>query len=269
MVTYESVTIYTITMKDIELNPLDKNQRKLLQFGVVLMLCVFLLGYFIFVTKKNTTVYLENQNLHVFDESMTFAYPDRLSMHYPYLLVVKPEKQMTLIYNLEQKKKEKEINEIVLDYQNKKLLYVKDASTFIDEQDLGVLCEKGVIKSEKEILCVVKVDPNSMQNKLISIDVKSNKRKDLYISKNLITDLNVVDGKYYLGEIGIEDQKSYLVIDSKQMPVPNIVSMIYQMNGKPYFASFKSALNKEKEAYFEINGTSIIEQKDSKVILYK
>lgn len=256
-------------MKDVDPNPLDKNQRKLLQFGVVLMLCLFLLGYFVLASKKNTTVYLENQNLHIFDESMTFTYPDRLSLRYPYLFVTKPEDQLTYIYNLKLKKKERDVADVALDYQNGKLLWVRGSTTLLDNQDLGVLCEKGVIKSEREILCVVKVDPNSMQNKLIAIDIQSNTNKDLYISKNLITDMNVIDDKYYLGEIGIYDHKNFLVIEGKQRSVPNIVSMIYQMNGKPYFASFKSALNKEKEAYFEINGTSIIEQKDSKVILYK
>ncbi len=256
-------------MKDIELNPLDKNQRKLLQFGVVLMLCAFLIGYFFLVNKKNTTVYFENQNLHIFDESMTFAYPDRLSIHYPYFLVVKPDSQTTLIYNLDQKKKVKEVREVVLDYQNNKILSVRGASTFINDQDLGVLCEKGVIKSEKEILCIVKIDPNSMQNKLISIDIKSNKKKDLYISKNLITEMNVIDGKNYLGEITLDSQKNFLVVDNEQIAVPNLVSMIYVIQGKPYFASFKSALNQQKESYYEINDSSVIEQKDSKVILHK
>lgn len=256
-------------MKEIELNPLDKNQRKLLQFGVVLMLLVFLIGYFFFVSRKNQTVYLENQNLHIFDESMTFAYPDRLSMHYPYFLVVKPEKQMTLIYNLDKKQKEKEVHDVVLDYQNSKLLTVRGTSTFIEDKDLGVLCEKGVIKSELEVLCVVKIDPNSMQNKLIAIDIKSNTKKDLYISKNLITELSLIDDKYYLGEIGIDDQRNFLVIDDKQVPVPNLVSMVYKMQGKPYFASFRSVLNQQKESYYEINGSSVIEQIDSKVILYK
>jgi hypothetical protein len=256
-------------MKDIELNPLDKNQRKLLQWGVVLMLLVFLIGYFFVVSRKNITVYLENQNLHVFDESMTFSYPDRLSMHYPYLLVVKPEKQMTHVYNLEYKTKEKEIHEVVLDYQNSKLLTVRGASTFFEDQDLGVLCEKGVIKSESEVLCVVKIDLNSMQNKLIAIDIRSMAKKDLYISKNLITELSVIDGKYYLGEIGIDNQRNFLVVDGKQMAAPNLVSMIYVLRDKPYFASFKSVLNQQKESYYEINGSSVLEQKGSKITLYK
>ena len=256
-------------MKDIELNPLDKNQRKLLQWGVVLMLVVFLIGYFFFVSRRNTTVYLENQNLHVFDDSMIFTYPDRLSMHYPYLLVVKPEKQITEIYNLEQKKKEKEVGEIALDYQNSMLLYVKGATTFIDKQDLDILCEKGIIKSPQEILCVTEVNPNSIQNKLISIDLKTKKQKDLYVSQNIITDLNLIQNSSYLGEIGIYDHKNYLVIDGKSMDVPNIVSMIYEMQGKPYFASFKSALNEQKESYYQLDGNRVAEQKDNKVILYK
>lgn len=256
-------------MKDITLNPLDKNQRKLLQWGVVLMLAVFLIAFFFITSKKDTTVYLENQNLHIFADSMPFGYPDRLSMHYPYFLVVKPEKQITEIYNLEQKKKEKDVKEVALDYQNSMLLYVKDATTFIDKQDLSVLCEKGVIKSAQEVLCVTKVNPNSIQNKLISIDLKTKEQKDLYISQNIITDLNLIQNSYYLGEVSVYDHKNFLVIDGKQTEVPNIVSIIYEVQGKPYFASFKSALNMQKEGFYEINGNQVVEQMDNKVILYK
>lgn len=265
----QSITIYTITMKDITLNPLDKNQRKLLQWGVILMLCVFLIGYFFFISKKNSTVYLENQNLHVFDDSMIFEYPDRLSMHYPYLLLVQPEKQITEIYNLDQKTKEKDVNETALDYQNGQLLYVKGETTFIDKEDLSVLCEKGIIKNDHEVLCVTKLNPNSIQNKLISIDLKTKKRKDMYVSQNIITDLTIIQNSYYLGEIGIYDHKNNIVIDGKSMDAPNMVSVIYQMQGKPYFASFKSALNKGNAEFFEINGNQVVKQDDDKIVFYK
>ncbi|OGK59338.1 hypothetical protein A3I56_02505 [Candidatus Roizmanbacteria bacterium RIFCSPLOWO2_02_FULL_43_10] len=257
-------------MKDIELNPLTKGQRKLLQLGIILILGIFLIGYFFLVSKRNSTVYLENQNLHVFDDSITFTYPDRLSMHSPYLLVVKPEKQITYIYNLEQKKKEKEVKEIALDYQNGKLLYVKGATTFIDTQDLGVLCEQGIIKSEQELLCVTKVNPNSIQNKLISIDLETKKQKDIYISQNIISDVNFIDKSYYIGEIDFKNNKSYLVINgSKPIKSPNIVSLIYEMNGGVYFASFKSALNQEKESYYAVIENKAAKQEDNKIYLLK
>ena len=45
------------------------------------MLLVFLAGYFFFVTRsKNTSVYLQDSKLQVFDESFDFIYPDLLEM---------------------------------------------------------------------------------------------------------------------------------------------------------------------------------------------
>ncbi len=256
-------------MKDIELNPLNQSQRKLLQLGVVLLLGIFLIGYFFVISKKTTTVYLQDENLHIFEDSMQFSYPDRLSMHYPYLLVVQPEKQLTYIYNLEQKRGDKNVSEIALDYYDGKLLYVKGTSTFIDKQDLEVLCEKGIIKNEREVLCVTKVHPNSMQNKLISINPETEQKKDLYISQNIISDVNFIDHSYYLGEISIDGNKNFLVIDGKQIEVPNIVSMIYEMNGGVYFASFKSALNKDKESYYLVRDNRAEKQQEDKIYLFK
>lgn len=97
-------------------------------------------------TLKNTTVYIHDSNLQVFDDSYSLAqFPDRISLHYPYLLVIKPTIQTTYIYNLEHKKKEKEVKEVLLDYSNESQLYTKGKTTFLDEQDLNVLCDKGFI----------------------------------------------------------------------------------------------------------------------------
>ena len=126
-------------MKDIASNPLTKNQRKLLQYGVVLMLCVFLVGYFLLQEQKNTSVFVDDQQLHAFDEIISLEYPNRIELPEPYLLVVQPEEQLTHIFNLDDREIEKTVKEIVLDYQDGKLLYMKNDSTFLDELDLGVL----------------------------------------------------------------------------------------------------------------------------------
>ncbi len=171
-------------MKKIELNPLTSNQRRLLQLGVVLVLGIFLVGYFLTrksptpePTTKNDTVYIENSILHVFDDTISIAeYPSRVSVHYPYLLVILPKKQVTHIYNLESKSKEKTINETLLDYSNGKILKNSGKTTFLDELDLQVLCEKGFIKSETEVLCLTKVNANTVENKLISIAIPDAKQ---------------------------------------------------------------------------------------------
>ena len=96
-------------MKDVGLNPLSKNQRKLLQWGVVLMLCVFLVGYFLFQEQKNTSVFVDDQQLHAFDEIIPLEYPNRIELHNPYLLVVQPEEQLTHIFNLNSREIDKTV----------------------------------------------------------------------------------------------------------------------------------------------------------------
>ena len=136
-------------MKDIQLNPLNSNQRKLLQIGVVLLLVVFLAAWFFFMKKPaeeakltNNTVYIEDSILYVFDDSYSLAqYPNRVSMHYPYLLVILPGEQLTHIYNLPEKRKVEELNYSLLDYVDGTILRNDGKTTYLNDEDLGVLCE--------------------------------------------------------------------------------------------------------------------------------
>ena len=74
-------------MKNIELNKFDVNQRRLLQFGVILILVLFLGAYFFLQWKDKSLlgsneVYLEDTQLHVFNDTYTFnGYPDRILVH--------------------------------------------------------------------------------------------------------------------------------------------------------------------------------------------
>lgn len=233
------------------------------------MLLVFLAGYFFFVTRsKNTSVYLENSKLQVFEESIDFVYPDELEVHYPYLLVVKPEEHKTMIFNLEKKKLEKSVDEIALDYADGKLLYNKGAVTYLDDQSLEVLCEQGVIR-EQEIFCVTRVDPDSVSQKVVNIESASGEFKDEYLSPHLITDIAFVNDILYVGEIDQVSRKSYLVIDGEQIKAPNIVSIIYKSQEKPYFASFKSPLNSERLGNYFVEKGKIIEQNTDRILFYE
>lgn len=264
-------------MKDIEVNPLNKNQRRLLQLGVALILSLFLIGYFFFVNKKETeptlknpTVYLQDSILFAFDDTYSLAqYPDRVSLHYPYLLVIKPTQNITYIYNLEQKKKEKEVSEILLDYTNNTQLYSKGKTTYLNDQDLGILCEKGFIKSPEEVLCLAKSNVNAVQNKVVSINTTNKKSKDLYTSKGILSDIKVINGKTYMGEIDTFNHKNHILVDGKTIGVPNIVSLIYEMNEKPYFTAFKSELNQNTESYYLIEESMVVKQESGKIYLYK
>ena len=252
-------------MKETELNPLNSNQRRLLQIGVVLILVLFLIGYFFVINRKtsneptvhNTSVYMQDGRLHIFDEIIPEPqYPDKIAMHYPYLLIVKPEQQTTTIYNLNAKKKVKDVKQVLLDYDGTNILYTKGKSTLFNTQDLGVLCQYGWIKSNQEVLCVTQVRANNVENKLVDITLSKNTQKDIYSSTNLITALSVMNNLIYLGEINLFNHKTYLVADKNSMEVPSIISMIYQFNNQPYFISLKSALN-NKESYYLIENNKI------------
>lgn len=263
-------------MTDIKLNPLNTNQRRLLQLGAALLLVVFLTIFFVVsrksqsVTIKNNTVYLQDAKLYLFDEVIPInQYPDRIVFHYPYLVVVKPEQQKSLVYNLTTKVKESEIKQVVLDYFNGDSLYNVGNSTFFNKQDLKVLCEKGFIKSNSEILCITKKDRNNVENKLVSIDVNTKKSKDIYTSKELLTDVSVINDTTYLGKIDMYNNKSSVVVNKDSFEVPDVVSLIYQMNGKTYFTSYKSAFNGQKEGYYLVDGGNSVKQEDGKIILFK
>ncbi len=250
-------------MKDIAVNPLTQGQRRILQLGVVFLLCIFLIGYFFMMSRtKNTTVYLQNETLQVFDETIPFAYPDKLELHFPYLLVVKPEEHKTLVYDLQEKQKKEEVQHVILDYAQEQSLYNEGASSFLKGVSLKALCVEGIIKSKSEILCV-------SDNKLLSVDPISKRQRILYISRYIITDLNLIGGKYYLGEIDPGTKKSYIVTGGKQITVPNVVSVIYELNGKPYFVSLKGALNPNKEEFYEIEQNNAVLRGENKIMLYE
>lgn len=263
-------------MKDIELNPIDKNQRKMLQIGVVLILILFLAVYFLFFRKEsksvigNNSITLENSKLQVFNDTYTFdGYPDKILIHYPYFMLVQGNKPLTIVYNLETKKKEKEIREVLLDYYEGNIIYNKRESYFNDK-NLDEYCDSAFIKNETEVLCITKQNQNAYDNMLMSINPdKPNLSKRVYQSKNLLTTVSVIDNKLYVGEIDTKTKQNYVSINGEPIHVENIVSLIYPLKGKPYFASFPSALNKGNESYYIIEESKGRKISDNEIIFYK
>jgi len=49
----------------------------------------------------------------------------------------------------------------------------------------------------------------------------------------------------------------------------DIVSIIYEMNGQPYFAAFKSELNQNTESYYLIEGDKVTKREGDKIYLHK
>lgn len=256
-----------------ELNKLNYKTRRILQLSIVLLLLSFLIGWFVFINSrenitdtKDTTVYIENSTLHVFGDVYSLDFPNKISMHYPYLLVVEPNSQITHIYNLDQKKLDKNVQKILLDYKNGFVLKNDGRSTYLNNKSLEVLCEKGFIKSESEILCLTKINPNTVENKVISIDPDSLKTKDLYVSKDIITDFSVINGITYIGEINLHTKQNYLIIGDEKIEVPSVVNLIYQSEGKTYFLSMKGALS-ENLKWYKLDGNSLKDFSNEKIFI--
>lgn len=266
-------------MKDTEVNKLSQGQRRLLQLGIVLLLGLFLIGYFLFSNRKqiiepiikNPTVYIQNSTLYAFDDTpMIMDYTDKLSVHYPYLIFVKTQANTSHVYNLVQKREEKQLKEMLLDYTGTNQLLNQGKTTFFNNQDLGLLCDKGFIKNPVDVLCVTRFSSSKGDvYKVVDINPQTKKQQDIYIAKGIITDVKEIQNKLYIGEIDPATNKSYLVIDKNRVETPNLISLIYEMNAKSYFASFKSVLNKNTESYYLISESEVVRQKGDRIYLFK
>jgi len=92
---------------------------------------------------------------------------------------------------------------------------------------------------------------------------------DIYSSKNIITGVAVIGNDIYYGEVEPYTRKNFIYINKQKIEVSDIVSLIYPMNNKHYFASFKSVLNNQKENYYSIVDGKAIKQEEGKIIFFK
>ncbi len=247
---------------------MDLTEEKRSQLKKIIIICLigFLLIYGIFMffkyakpkneqnkTETNNSIIFTQPTLRIFSYKETLnLYPDRVLMHYPYFIVVKPNEWESTIYNIETKKKEKTIPEIVLDYYKGNTVYNKQGyDTYYNNKDLGLLCDQAFIKSDQEILCITRPDKNQIANKLISINLQTLIQKDLYKSQNVLTALYFEKNTLYIGEYDFEAKKAYLTVNNKTIPATDLINVIYPMNNFIYLASFKSKRNKLKESYYQ------------------
>lgn len=259
-------------MAELSLNPLSGKQRKILQIGVVALLAVFLVIYFLFPKQKpkeqakNNSVYIENSTIYVFDDSYSLEnYSDKVLPHYPYLVVLKPTSSQSIIYNLETKEKITD-KRYVIDYDGSDFLYNDGKTTWFNEANLSLLCDIGFIKSKDEVLCVTRINSNDSNNKLISINPETKAKKDLYVPKNLITAISVIGNELYVGSINQFDNKSSLRVGEKDMEFPDVISFIYEIDEKPYIASLKSVFNLS-ESYYRINNQVIEKNNGNRIYI--
>lgn len=251
---------------------LTDERRSQLKKIVIICLTAFLLVYGIYLYFKynkpanvqnksegSNSIIFKQPDLQIFSYKETLKmYPDRVLMHYPYFLVVKPDEFKTTIYNIDTKKKEKTVPEIVLDYFKGNMVYNKQGiDTYYKNKKLGVLCDQSFIKSDNEILCITRPDKNQINNKLISINPQTLEQKEVYKSQNVLTALYFEKNILYIGEYNFEINKSYLTVNNKNISAPDLINVIYPMRNDIYFASFKSQRNNLKESYSVYNNKKL------------
>src|SRR5688500_10730255 len=143
------------------MNDLSPEKRRQLKIVVALVAIVFFIAYATMIYLKYTgkpkqtetsktkqEVTFDQPRLQFLQISRQLnAYPDRLAIHYPYLFVVHPDKLLSEIYNMETKQKEKEINEVLLDYSKGDLVYNKQGYlTYFNKINLKIMCDQAFIK---------------------------------------------------------------------------------------------------------------------------
>lgn len=253
-------------MNKVDFETLNLKTRRILQVGVVMILSIFL-GLYLYLSNnpdhpisEEKTIYLESSKLHIFDDIYSFnGYPDKLLFHYPYFILIKGNQSKSIIYNIETKNKEKELDEIVLDYFDGNIIYNKK-ETFYNDKSLGKICESAFIKSDNEILCITKQSKDAIDNMLITIDSNNPTLwKQVYKSENILTTVAIINENLYIGEINYRTKENFLTINENTIKVENAINLLYQMGNQPYFASFKNELN-ENESYSLIKDIKIIKQ---------
>jgi hypothetical protein len=202
--------------------------------------------------KSGSVIYFKDQ-LSIFSQVMKInSYPDSIYIHDNIMLVVKPYDAKTHIFDTSTKQKVRTMDGIVLDYVADNVLFQKGASTLFNATDLGVSCEKGFIVSANEVLCIVKVDPNGIANKLISINPISRKTKIVYSSPRVLSAAAVIKGNTYIGEFDFSTGKGYLTINGVTIDAPDTVNIIYQMGESVYVGSIPGKFNNNTPSFAKI-----------------
>ncbi len=223
---------------------------------------------------RNNSVVFEQPKLQVFDNTEFIdSYPDTIRIHYPYFIVSKPYETKSSIYNLEQKSRVKNIDQVVLDFAGTNLVTnPQGIKTYFNNTDLGVLCLSAYIKDSSHILCVKSVGNQSMNTTLVNIDTNTKTQQVVYTpaQPSIITSVAIINGIQYLGLLDINSMKNNLVIKNKVIPVEGSVDIIYPMNNQVYFASNKKA--NQNSSYWLVNQNetsfSVSKVGEGKILFY-
>lgn len=268
------------------MNDLKPEKRQQLKIGVILIAIIFIAIYSVVMyikyfsntaqsktVKINDQVIFQQPKLKFFELQQTLnEYPDRITIHYPYLVIVRPEEFRSEIYNMDTKRKEKQIAEVLLDYDGMNMIDNKQSNTYFNKIDLELLCDQAFIKSQTEILCITRPDQSSQENKLIVINPETLAEKDVYESQNVLTAVYFAKDTLYVGEYDFTQNKAYITINGESAPIGDLVNIIYPMKDSMYASSFKSLRNNKIESYYEIqmlDGKVLSKQVEKGEIVFK
>lgn len=248
------------------MNELTTETRNKLKIGVLLIAIVVLVIYGMtmylkYIPTKAQEMPAENNTVVFSQPTLTFfslqeqlsLYPDRITIHDPYLMVVRPNEWKSEIYNMQTKKKEKEVNEVVLDYFEGNSVYNKQGfETYFNKKNLNILCDQAFIKSSTEVFCVTRPDANRQDNELLLINSQTIAQEQVYKSSKVITAIYYDKDTLYVGEYDFAAQKASIVVNNMSTSVNDLINVIYPIQNKMYAASFKSLRNNKRESYYEI-----------------
>lgn len=268
------------------MNDLTTETRNKLKIGVLLVVIAFFIIYGIVMYFKYVPAKAQQQkvvdNTVIFSQpTLTFfslkeqlsLYPDRITIHYPYLVVVHPDEWKSGIYNMQTKKKENDVNEVILDYFQGNAVYNRQGfETYYNKKNLNILCDQAFIKSSTEVFCVTRPDTNKQDNELLVINLETFAQERFYKPSKVITAIYYDKDTLYIGEYDFAAQKASIVVNNMSTSVNDLINIIYPMNNKFYAASFKSLRNNKTETYYELTtsnkdvSTKLIERR--KIVFY-
>lgn len=260
-----------------------------ISFGVLLITIIYIF-YFFSLGRNfkngnpsaskilNDSIYFERPKLKIFDENIRYIneFPDTVSIHGRYFLVVVPEnkKDVTTVYDTILKRKIASFQYVALDYDGRNFLYTKDGiDAFFGNTDLHIHCKEGVIKDNTAIYCITPNSDNPQINSLVIINPSNLDKKEIYSSQNYLVSLSLINGHLYIGEKNLQTGKNFLTMDGKTIPTQTAVQIIYPIGNTVYFATRGDRFSNNADVYYEIrninNQLTIKLVEKGKIIFYE
>lgn len=227
------------------------------------------------VASQGSVIFMQPDLLVFSDHVRLNQFPDKIQIHYPYLLVITPGEKTykTLVYSLTEQKRIKQFAQVLLDYNGNDSLTTDGKETFFNTTNLKTYCSQGYIQSSTRVLCETPKSDDPLDNKLIAINPKTLEKDDVYSSRNLLGSLTIIQNTLYIAEQNISTHKHYLTGNGKTAEIPLQADIIYPMGKQVFVASFKVTTPFKEARYDEVflsnTGMTTRLQEQGRIILFK